>query len=231
MTYRTWIKLAGVGAITTIATLALAADHRDAPGAKADPARDITDVYTWVDGANLVFVMNVFPNATIEAKFSDKLQYVFHTTNGKMFGEKTTPLDIICTFDAAQMVSCWAGDEYVKGDASKTEGISSASGKLKVFAGLRDDPFYFNLSGFNAAAKFVTDNAAMLQFDMAGCPQLDAATSMAAVKTLQENGMGMPGKDDFEGQNVLSLVVSIDKALLGEAGPYVSVWAGTYSTE
>lgn len=231
MTYRTWLKLAGALAVTTVATLALAADHRDGPLATNNPAGDITDVYTWVDGKNLVLVMNVFPNATIEARFSDKLQYVFHTTSGAAFGETTSPYDILCTFDASQKISCWAGDEYVTGDASKPAGLASESGRLTVFAGLRDDPFFFNLTGFNAVTKTVTMAAGGLQFDSAGCPTLDANTSMTLVKTLTEDGMGSKGKDDFEGQNVLSLVVAIDKTLVSEAGQIVSVWASTRSTE
>ena len=48
--------------------------------------------------------------------------------------------------------SCWLGtDEYVTGDASAITGLTSADGKLKVFAGLRADPFFFNLDGFHHA--------------------------------------------------------------------------------
>lgn len=231
MTYRTWLKLAGALAITTVATLALAADHKDGPALLADPAADITDVYAWLDGKDLVLIMNVAPNATIESRFSDKLQYVFHTTSGAAFGEKTSPLDIICTFNADQKISCWAGDQYVTGDASKPEGIMSESGKLKVFAGLRDDPFFFNLTGFGSVVEEIKTAKPFLQFDAAGCPNVDMANSAKFVKMLTENGAGMPGKDDFEGQNVLSLVVTIDKSLVMEAGPIASVWASTRSTE
>lgn len=227
MTYRTWLKLAAVAAVTTAATLAIAADHQDGPKATNDPAADITDVYTWNDGAHLVMVMNVFPSATIESRFSDAVQYWFHTTSGAAFGEKTLPFDIVCTFDAAQMISCWAGSETVQGDASAEAGLSSASGKLKVFAGLRDDPFYFNLTGFNAVSTFVANNSGSLMFDPAGCPKIDMATSTTIVTTLKEDGTGNPGKDDFAGKNVLSLVVSVDKSLVTGGGKVVSVWGAT----
>ena len=77
--------------------------------------------------------MTVFPVADANSKFSDAAAYVFHTESAGAFGATSNPLDIICTFDAAQKIQCWAGDEYVTGDASAAAGITSTSGKLKVF--------------------------------------------------------------------------------------------------
>jgi hypothetical protein len=227
MTFRTWLKLAAVATATTVATLAFAADHNDGPSAKMRPPADITDIYTWLDGDRVILVLNVAPFATIESKFDDKVQYWFHTTSGTAFDEKKVPLDIVCTFDAAQTISCWAGGEYVTGDAKNEDGISSESGNLKVFAGLRDDPFYFNLSGFKATAAFVTANAGSLMLDAAGCPKVDAGLSATLVTMLKENGMGMPGADDFAGKSALSIVLSLDKKFMTEGGPIVSVWGAT----
>ncbi|TMA23646.1 MAG: DUF4331 domain-containing protein, partial [Deltaproteobacteria bacterium] len=73
---------------------------------------------------------------------------MFHTSSLSAFGSAAgSTQDIVCTFDAAQKLSCWAGNEYVSGDASNPAGLASGSGKLRVFAGLRDDPFFFNLHG------------------------------------------------------------------------------------
>jgi len=227
MKFRTWLKLAAVATAMTAATLAIAADHGDGLVAKGDPPSDITDVYSWIDADRLVIVMNVSPSATIESKFSDKVQYWLHTTSGTEFGEKKVPLDIVCTFDADQKASCWAGGEYVTGDATAEAGIASESGRLKVFAGLRDDPFFFNLTGFNAVAKFVADNAGSFMLDAAGCPKVDVGQSTTIVTTLKEDGAGNPGKDDFAGKNVLSIVLSLDKKLMTEGGPIVSVWGAT----
>jgi hypothetical protein len=175
----------------------------------------------------VIVVLNVSPFATIDSKFDDKVQYWAHTTSGTAFGEKNMPLDIVCTFDAAQKASCWAGSEYVTGDATAEAGISSETGMLKVFAGLRDDPFYFNLTGFKATADFVTANAGSLMLDAAGCPKVDAMLSTTLVTMLQQNGMGMPGVDDFAGKNVLSIVLSLDKKFMTGGGPIVSVWGAT----
>src|SRR5437762_1644887 len=84
----------------------------------------------------LGLAMTVSPLAAAGAKFSDKTQYVFHTSSGA-FGATTSNVDVICTFDTAQNISCWVGtDDYVTGNASASAGISSTSGKTKVFAGM-----------------------------------------------------------------------------------------------
>jgi hypothetical protein len=219
-------------ALTAAASSALGADHLDGPAAQADAASDITDTYSWLDGSKVVLVMNVSPLATTTSKFSDKVQYVFHTESSAAFGMAGTKEDIICTFDAAQKISCWWGASgYLTGDASATTGLASADGSFTVFAGLRDDPFFFNLDGFNATVATVEGAAAGLMFDAAGCPKLDAATSAALVGLLGHDPNSTPpggaAKDFFAGKNVLSIVLSISKSKLNAGGPIMSYWAST----
>ena len=55
-------------------------DHFSGPRALADPAADITDVYTFPSPerpGHLVMVMNVFPLTAATALFSDVLSYRF----------------------------------------------------------------------------------------------------------------------------------------------------------
>jgi hypothetical protein len=216
--------------------LALSADHRDAPATKADPAADINDVYAFLDkpgnaATKVVLAMTVFPAAPAGAKFSDTVQYVLHTSSGPKFGAATTGLDVICQFDATQKASCWAGaDEYVEGDASQAAGLTSPSGKFKVFAGLRADPFFFNLAGFNDAVATVQKSAPLLTSNEAGCPNVDGVTS----KTLTDKLKGNPdaaaaGPEDFFAKlNGLAIVVELDKTVATKGGPVVSVWASTH---
>jgi hypothetical protein len=229
MTKSTWMRGAMALALTVAATSALAADHLDAPAAVADPAADITDTYGWLDSGKVVLVMNVAPLATTSSKFSDKVQYVFHTESRAGFGMPGTKVDIICTFDAAQKIQCWVGDKgYVTGDASATAGLAAADGSFKVYAGLRDDPFFFNLAGFQDAVTTVTGAASSLTFDAAGCPAVDATTSGALVGMLAGTAQGtMPAADFFAGKNVLSIVLSVDKAMLNAGGPIMSFWGST----
>ncbi len=207
--------------------LAHSADHLDGPEVKKDPATDINDVYTFTDGNNAVFVMTVFPAASATSKFSDKAAYVLHTASAGTFGPTSNDLDVICTFDAAQKASCWAGDEYVTGDASQAGGITSASGKMKVFAGLRSDPFFFNLEGFNQVVSTVTGAAGGLTFDDAGCPTLDQPTSDLIVNTLKQSADGGAPQDFFKDLKTLAIVVSLDKSLVTKGGKLVTVWAST----
>ena len=225
----TWLRGALVLVAVTTASVAIGADHLDAPAATADAAADITDLYSWSDGGNLVFALNVSPLAVAGAQFSNKVQYVIHTESTAAFGMAGTKTDIICTFDADQKISCWVGDkDYVTGAASDTAGIKSASGKVKVFAGLRDDPFFFNLEGFKDTVATVDAAEGVLQFDPAGCPAVDGATSAALVGMLGHTAKGtMPPADFFAGKNVLSIVLSIDKTLLNGGGAFMSVWAST----
>ena len=183
----TWMAaIGGACLVTAFITprLAQSADHRDGPAVKMDPSTDINDVYTWNDGNNVVLAMTVFPVADANSKFSNAAAYVLHTESAAAFGATSNPFDIICTFDAAQKISCWAGDEYVTGDASAAAGVASASGKLKVFAGRRADPFFFNLEGFNDNRDFVVANAGALTFNNQGCPNIDGPTSGAIVSRL-----------------------------------------------
>ena len=222
-----------------IAPAALAADHMDGPAATADPAADITDLYAWTsaDGTKLNLVLDIFPAATTSARFSNAVQYVFHTSSLSAFGSAAgSTQDIVCTFDAAQKVSCWAGDEYVSGDAGNPAGLASGSGKLRVFAGLRDDPFFFNLHGFKHAVADVKATVAANGLpapDAAGCynlgnPGTSGTIASVLVKDLTHDTDGSsPAADSFAGGNVLAIVLQVDLSIVNQGGPVVGVWAST----
>jgi hypothetical protein len=228
------LKALGLSALAVIlfaAPLALAADHQDGPAATADPSADITDVFAWMspDASMVNLVMDVFPFATGTPLFSNTVQYVFHTSSRPSFGmASAASVNVICTFDTGQTISCWAGAEYVTGDASSATGLTSASGKLKVFAGLRNDPFFFNLDGFKATVADVTAAKGSLGFDTHGCPALDAPTVTALVTQLATAPDGGAPQNHFLGANLLAIVVQVDKSILTSGGPLVSVWAATH---
>src|SRR5690242_17940261 len=77
---------------------AYAADHIDGPAAAADPAADITDVFSWMssDASRLFLVMSLTRDASEASRFSDQVQYVFHTTSQPSFGAPSTETDIVC---------------------------------------------------------------------------------------------------------------------------------------
>jgi hypothetical protein len=226
-------RLVMAAAIWLLSTPSYAADHQDGPAATAAPETDITDVFAWMstDHSKMYLVMDVFPAATTAAKFSNNALYVFHTTSKSALTATTgTPLDIICKFDAAQAIQCWAGSEYVAGATAgaPTTGVKSSSGKLTVWAGLRDDPFFFNIDGFKDMVAAVKAAAPQLlpTVDASGCPMVDANTSAALVSALGHSHGNAP-VDHFAGLNVLAIVVTVDASLVTKGGSTVGVWAST----
>ncbi len=225
----------GLGAsIFLIQRKAHSADHLDSPATTADPTGDLNDLYTWMDGTNAVFALTLYPAAPSTALFSDATQYVIHTTSTASYGlASNKTYDIICTFTGTtspQTATCWGGNnEYATGNAGTT-GITSTDGKFKVFAGLRADPFFFNIDGFHAVAADVQAAIASgtLTTNDAGCPNLSGATSLALVTQLQKAADGGAPVDFFAPLNALAIVVSIDKSLITTGGAIVSTWAGTY---
>lgn len=243
---RRTIRVAAAG-LATISLLcggaATAADHVDSPGVLADLSTDLADLFAWTtpesDKVNLILTVGGLAGiATVPegGYFSDAAQYVFHVQSAPAFGmAAAATTDVICQFDAdiadaPMQVSCWVGDQdYVTGDVEITDGITSASGQTRVFAGWRDDPFYFNGAGVFAVFDAVRGavDAGGLQFDEYGCPQLDEDTSNALVTLLTTDTMGGPATDLVAGNNVLALVVQVDKTLLNGGGPILGVWAST----
>src|SRR5437773_1489319 len=81
------------------------------------------------------------------------------------------------------------------GDASDPKGISSDTKKLQVFAGLRDDPFFFNQDGFDEMIEQTKAALAMSTPDAAGCPALDTATSTSILTQLHRGKMAAAATD------------------------------------
>lgn len=251
--------LAVVAGALVASSVAFAADHSDGTQASADPAADITDLFAWMtDASHMTMIMDLGTNIGSTGKFSNAVKYVFHTSTHSAAGgvapsagnPPTLPaltggtdpeVDVICTFAANGDPSCWVtlGSqvlEYVSGtaaNASSTTGIASADGKVKIFAGTRADPFFFNSDGFKAAAASVHAAVPSLiagnAFNVAGCPKLDSATVSALDGELTTGYDGGTPVDNFAGFDVLSLVVQIDTSVLLQvpADTLVSVWAST----
>jgi Domain of unknown function (DUF4331) len=203
-----------------------AADHLDTPTVIADPAADIGDLFAWTssDGRRLNLVMDI-----VGHRFSDRLQYVFHVDSGPRFGKTSATTSILCRFDAANEAECWAGDaDYVRGDASKPLGIEGRKKRFRVFAGLRDDPFFNNVKGTRAAyVKAESALKAGAAVDAAGCPRFDAAMTQAILEEWRHTDGG-PATNFLAGWKASSLVVSIDLDVVDTGGALLAVWAGVH---
>jgi hypothetical protein len=205
---------------------AMAADHLDTPTVEADPSADIGDLFAWVaeDGKRLNLVMDI-----VGRRFSDRIQYVFHVDSGSTYGKTAATTAVLCRFDAGAQVECWAGDvDYARGDASSPQGLESRRHKFRVFAGLRDDPYFNNVRGtrtaLNTAAGFIKQGAPQ---EVSGYYRFDgSATSQILAKWRQTNAG--PAANFLAGWKTSALVVSIDMDVVKAGGPMLAVWGRTY---
>ena len=199
----------------------------DTPTVIADPAADIGDLYAWTssDGRRLNLVMTI-----VAHRFSDRLQYVFHIGSGNRFGETTATTSIICRFDESNAAECWVGEaDYARGNASGLTGLEGRRHRFRVFAGLRDDPFFNNVKGTRAALNVA---AAALQrgttVDGAGYPSFDDATSRAILENWRHTDGG-PGTNFLAGWKSSAIVVSVDLDLVDAGGRQLAVWSAVYA--
>src|SRR5882757_3705574 len=199
-----------------------ASDHLDSPTVIADPRTDIGDVYAWTspDQRQLNLVMTIVGHS-----FSDKVAYVFHVDSGKQFGRTTVTTDITCRFASATQADCQAGKnaDRAQGDASVPTGLQGAKHRFRVFAGLRDDPFFNNVRGTRAAYAVA---AKALQGQTASCPHFDAETSRAILDQWRHTDGG-PGTNFLAGWTPASIVVSVDVGLVNKGGKMLAVWGAT----
>lgn len=202
------LLFAALAASAVTGGIIYAADHIDTP-AVTNQTTDITDVYVFraQDPNNLVFVANtqglVSPGNTAALKFDENTLLEF---NIDKTGDNVEDLVIQCKYNSSEKKMLIYGPvaPSEKGTRSKLEGNTTAevlvtpygsaaitgTGSLgiKVFAGPRDDPFFFDLNQYKAI--------------LAG-----SAT-----------GFNNPGTDTFAGTNVLSVVVEVPKSLIGATG-------------
>lgn len=147
---------------------AIAADHRDAPTVDDDPAADINDVYMFRDPvtpSNLVLVLSTYPLEN--PRFAPSYQYdpdvvfqiAFDLTGTGRFTDVVTaqfsPLSNGAgsqqTFNVTlpnKMTVSGAVTLPTVQFAGPVPVIATANG-ISVYAGQRDDPFFFDLIGFN----------------------------------------------------------------------------------
>ncbi|WP_161965798.1 DUF4331 family protein [Steroidobacter cummioxidans] len=202
-----------------------AADHLDTPSVIADPRADIGDLYAWTsyDARRLNLVMTIVGHT-----FSDQLEYVFHIDSGKRFGDTTASVDIVCRIASASNVLCKAGHaDVASGDARDPKGLEGRNKRLRVFAGLRDDPFFNNVKGTREAYAVAADAImGSARTDAAGCPVFSAAVSRSILETWRHTGGG-PAKNFLAGWTPASLVVSVDLSVVNRGGAMLGVWATT----
>jgi hypothetical protein len=225
--------LAGAGLVAALGAsplLVAGADHLDAPTAKSDARIDITDIYAFASKGGTSLVLNVNPLTspadTGNARFSHSALYQFNVDTNLdaradvayriKFSKPWRNRDgnIVQCYTVKRATGSQARRNQFSGDVvahgmttayGASTKVAGVRGGGKVFAGPRDDPFFFDLPGF---VEFKTQL-------LAGSTDLDVLLG------------GFTGADTFAGTNNSSIVLELPNKRLGGSDATVGVWATT----
>ncbi len=146
--------------IFAVASMAFASDHLDAPNLLGDGQADINDLYAFQapgDSGNSVFIMTVNPNAGQAADFGTDVSYQFQIDNT---GDAIADLTYEAVFSGAGNQNMTLREVGGATLASGSTGVNlNTSNGGTVHAGVFDDPFFFDLVGFQNGFNFTGDDA------------------------------------------------------------------------
>ena len=194
-----------VAALTGTTSIAFAADHLDAPAVKADGRTDINDVYAFrspTNTANTVLIMTVNPLAGTQngTTFHPDAKYQFVVDNNA-----DAKSDGYVTIGFDQPTSSGRQDVEVNVDLRTDRESEGRTGREiplgsggKAWAGVSDDPFFFDLQAFK-----------------------DQVGGEGGSRTFCDSG----ATNFFNGLNVNAIAVEIPSSWLG--GANIGVWART----
>ena len=196
------------GAVAGFVGLAIAADHRDSAALTSSPGQDVADVYVFqspANGNNLVLAMTVSglipPAETGTTFFDPNVLYQIKIDNDGDAVENLV-IQAFVTGSGSNQVMHFRGpvaptstgmfNRVLEGPETATVRVSNGPTPviktrqgMTVFAGVRDDPFFFDLGQFN---QIIAGQAA---------------------------SFNNPGTDAFAGANALAIVVELPTAMLG----------------
>jgi hypothetical protein len=193
-----------------IAPVTRAADHADAPESKKHPSADITDVFVFrKEPGKLVGVIafggTPAPNARVDGPaglFDPKAVFTYNIDTDR---DSRPDIRIQIRFGVNSLLQSGieienlpgAGYRYVFGPV---EQVNTTPNGLRYFAGLRDDPFFFDFEGFRATlATFGTPPNGSFQFDNT--------------------------RDSFRNRNLTAIVFEMDEAAATRGSSEIWVWA------
>lgn len=198
-----------------------AADHVDAPGLTPPGGNlqlDLTDVYAWraangktvlaanVNGLTAPGAKPVFASGAPSVAATQAVTYWFKVDNN---GDGIPDVKLAVRFGRADedgvqtMTVRRNGTVILTGTTSPGNGVKiNRSGQVLGYAGLRDDPFFFDLNGF-----------------------LNILSTEPGKSFI---GCASPRTDFFAGKNVSAIVLELPSSLLTRSGSsQIGVWATT----
>ncbi len=141
--------------------VASAADHLDAPALEGNGQVDVNDLYAFqspmnADNSVLIMTVNPFAGVASPTDFATDVDYEFRIDNT---GDAVADLTYRATFTGSgdsQTISLTRGADSL---ASGGVGMSvPVTGGGMLQAGVFDDPFFFDLAGFNNNLMFTGDD-------------------------------------------------------------------------
>jgi Domain of unknown function (DUF4331) len=197
-----------------------AADHVDAPGLTPPGGNlqlDLTDVYAFRGaGGRTVLVMNVngltapgkrpvFASGAPSVSRTKAVTYWFRVDND---GDAAADVNLAVSFSKPSsngvqtMTVKRNGRTIVTGRTSPGKSATvNRAGAVRAYAGLRDDPFFFDLDGF------------------INILSMEAGKSFLGCKGART--------DFFAGKNVSAIVVELPASMLNGDSSQIGVWAAT----
>jgi hypothetical protein len=189
-----------VGAL--LARPALASDHIDGIETGLDMKGDLTDAYAFVspqDPDKLVLILNVHPLASSFSKFSTSIDYVFKIREVDPITLQPDPAReqaIKCSFSPVSLSRQQATCSFALKQATPTisfatrssahrAGGSAQRDDVRVFAGVRSDPWFLDL------AKTLKFNQGVLPRG-GGVNGLHGANVLSIVVELDKSRLGGP---------------------------------------
>ena len=144
------VLTSALGALAIGATSSHAADHFEAPLAAADNEADLGDLYAWVDDdGHTVLVLTWGWRTLATVSWDDRVLYGIHIDND---ADQVPDHDVWMRFGkddngifGVQVAGLPGADPVVIGPVLST--LDAGHG-LKVWTGLAEDPFFFDLQGF-----------------------------------------------------------------------------------
>ncbi|MCW3098174.1 MAG: hypothetical protein JWL77_3792 [Chthonomonadaceae bacterium] len=217
-------------------------DHADTPAIAANPGVDLTDVFIFpspADSTKVVLVMNVhplIPSGVTSTIFDPDALYQFKIANK---GDVKLPVEnlvIQAKFTgtgtnqtvqiAGPVAPTMTGTKSVFQTPDPTSGtintVFTTSSGIKVFAGTREDPFFFDLEAF---FNVLPDRGTTI-------PPPVGRPAPANPNQPQSTTFNAPGvaTDTLKGYNVLTIVLEMPRTMLtngGDGTGKIRLWCTT----
>lgn len=212
-----------------VSAAVMSADHAESPGTDADPAGDLADIFIFPSPesatktvAAITFGGRSAPRSRIDGTFfcDPKVLYTLHIDRADAAGnfDNVPDVEVLARFGKDQDGNCALQLENVPGAggtySGKIEGVFTSSGGMKGFAGLRNDPFFFDAEGY--AALIASFAGPGQSGDVVGAFRL---------------GGGVARRDSFAFRNVSAIVFEMSNDAFAPAvngvRPKVRVWGTT----